>query len=75
MSSTHTIYFTVEVTMHDMDGHPEQSAEIAADQLYCALQGKESQYGLPGDWHLYQREWYDSSDVEDDSSDVEDDAA
>lgn len=45
----HVITFKVTVTMEDMDGTPEQSAEIALDQVACALIGETSMYGLPWD--------------------------
>ena len=45
--STHTLVFRVTYVMHDMDGTLEQSAEIAHEQITCALQRKRCEYGLP----------------------------
>jgi len=49
VSNTHMIYFEVVVTMEEMDGHPDGSAELALDQVTEALAGRVSQYGLPGE--------------------------
>lgn len=45
----HIITMVVTVTMEDMDGTPEQSAEIAFEQVSSAMEGKESNYGWPGE--------------------------
>lgn len=58
-SNTHIIYFEVAVTMDEMDGTPEQSAEIAYEQVRAALDGEQSQYGLPGCVEVRAREWYE----------------
>ena len=45
--STHIIHLSVMYRMEDMDGTPEQSAELALAQVAEALNGRESQYGWP----------------------------
>lgn len=45
----HIITMVVTVTMEDMDGTPEESAEIAFEQVSSAMEGKESVYGWPGE--------------------------
>ena len=45
--ATHILVFHVKYVMHDMDGTLEQSAEIAHEQITCALQREGCEYGLP----------------------------
>ena len=46
-TETHTIRLSVVYRMEEMDGTPEQSAEIALAQISEALNGRESEYGWP----------------------------
>lgn len=45
----HMVYIEIAIEMRDMDGTPEQSAEIAFEQVTAALAGNVSEYGLPGE--------------------------
>jgi hypothetical protein len=43
----HVVYIELAIEMREMDGTPDESAEIAFDQVTAALAGNVSEYGLP----------------------------
>ncbi len=45
--ANHKVYISLVVYMDDMDGTPEQSADIAYEQVSAVLEGRESEYGTP----------------------------